>query len=490
MSQIEQTMPKASRGTMWAAADLWMEQTSQLLTFILVGSILGPHVVGVMTMALVATLFLVAFLENGFSDALIQRASLDEAHFDSAFWLMLALGVLEGLALWAATPLVARLFSEPQLNDILPPMALGLPCIAITACYTAMLRRELKFRQLATRSMFAYGSAFLTALAMATLGYGIYSLVAFFLVSRVLSAVLVIAVSGLRPGVRLTRNALGDIIDFGKHRVSHQVVSYVSLQVDRLMIGVFLGPVALGLYAVAQRLVVALNNGISGVFQRVAFPVLSSHQEDSHAFQWAMREFLTVSNLIALPAFAGIAVTSYSLIDVMFTPSWMPAAPLLQILCFAAVPGPTNYILTAATNARGRSDLVLKLSLAVLTLRVATTLAAVQFNITAVAIVNAAVFLLSVPMFLMVANRLFASQWLWLFHGVWVPVLATTLMAAATLMISPLLPGTSTAVTLACQVLLGVATYAIFIRLLAPELLRKAFEAIGLGKSAYRTKSG
>jgi PST family polysaccharide transporter len=467
---------------MWSAADFWMQQASQLLTFILVGNILGPHVVGVMTMALVATLFLAAFLENGLSDALIQRVDLENAHFDSAFWLMLGIGIVEGLALWAATPLAARLFSEPQLNDILPLMAFGLPCIAITACYTAMLRRQLKFRQLATRSIFAYGLGFLTALAMAAADYGIYSLVAFFLVSRGLSAVLVIAVSGLRPGLRVTRGALRDVITFGKHRMAHQVISYITLQFDRLVIGVFLGPMVLGLYAVAERLVSALNVGISGVIQRVAFPILASRQEDRGAFQRALREFLTMANLIALPAFIGLAVTSHRLVDVVFTSSWEPAAPLLQILCFAVLAGPTNYILTAATNALGRADLVLKLSLAVLALRVAGTLAAAQFNVTAVAIVNAAVFLLSVPMFLVAANRLFTGRWPWLFQGVWVPALATALMAAVILMLSPLLTGMNPAVALVCQVLIGMVAYVIFIRLLAPKLFRRTFEIVGLSK--------
>ncbi|MGE0165795.1 MAG: lipopolysaccharide biosynthesis protein [Dongiaceae bacterium] len=490
MPETQARSTQASRGAMWSAADLWTEQLSQLLTFILIGNILGPHVVGVMTMALVATLFLAAFLENGFSDALIQRVSLDQSHFDSTFWLMLVFGTLEGLALWAATPQVARLFSEPQLNDILPLMALSLPCIAVTACYTAMLRRQLQFRQLATRSIISQGTAFVTALAMATLGYGIYSLVVFFLVSRLLSAILIIVVSGLRPGVRITRSALGDIVRFGKHRVAHQVVSYVSLQFDRLMIGIFLGPVVLGLYTVAQRLATALNNAISGVFHRVAFPVLSSRQEDRGAFEWAMREFLTVANLVALPAFIGLAVTSSALIGTMFTSSWLPAAALLQILCLAALAGPTNYILTAATNALGRADLVLKLSLAVMAVRVAVILAAAQFSVEAVAVANAGAMLLSVPMFLVAANRLFGGKWTWLFRDVWLPALATLLMAAATLMAGSLLPSPSSIVALACQVLVGIAAYVIFIRLLAPKLFRKAFETIGFRRSSYSAEQG
>jgi PST family polysaccharide transporter len=165
-----------SKSALWSAADLWVQQISQLLTFIIVGSLLGPAVVGVMTMALITILSLATLLESGFADALIQRSDLHPEHFNSAFWLMLLLGIALAAVLWLATPIVALAFSEPQLDDILPIMGIALPCIAVTDCYSAMLRRELKFRSLAIRSISAYGSALVAASSLAMSGYGIYSL--------------------------------------------------------------------------------------------------------------------------------------------------------------------------------------------------------------------------------------------------------------------------------------------------------------------------
>jgi len=457
----------------WSAADFWTQQASQLLTFILVGNILGPGPVGVMTMGLVTILFVAAFIEQGFSDALIQRSQLEDTHFDTTFWVILGLGVLGGMALWVATPVVAVIFSEPQLADILPPMAVALPCVAVAECYTAMIRRRLLFRQLAIRSMLAYGSGFVTALIMARLGYGIDSLVAFFLVSRILSALLVIAVSRSLPGLRLSRRAFRDITGFGKHRVAQHVVAYLSLQWPRIVIGIFLGPVVLGLYSMAERLVAALNNGISGVLQRVAFPVLSSRQNDRRSFDRAMQDFMTFANLIALPVFMGIAVTSDRLIEVLLEPSWAPMSIVLQILCVAALAGPTNYILMAATNALGRADLVLRLSLVSAAIRVPAVLAAAQIDVMATAGTVAVISFLSVPMFMLWVNRLFARRWLRVFRGIWAPVVATALMTAAVLAVSPQMSGMTPITALASQVALGVAAYAIAIGVMAPGTYRK-----------------
>jgi O-antigen/teichoic acid export membrane protein len=417
-------------------------------------------------------------LENGFAEVLIQRPELKDEHFDSVFWVMLALGATEGVVLWTATPLFSRLFSEPQLNDIMPLMAIALPCTGVAACFRAMLRRRLQFRQLAARSMFAYGLAFVVAATMAALDYGIYSLVGFFLVSRVLDAVFVVAVSGLRPGTRVTREALRQIVDYGKHRIATQITAYLSRHCDRLVIGIFLGPTVLGLYAIAERLIGMMNRGVTGIVERVAFPVLASRQTDPRVFDRTMREFLTMVNLLSLPIYAGLALTSYGLIEVMFTSAWAPAAPLMQILCFAGLGGPSNFILGSAINALGRPDLVLRYTLKMLVLRVAVSLGAAQIGVMAVAIGRTTVGLMGLPIFLWTSKELFGGKLLRLFGGVWAPVLATAVMAAAVLAISPMLSDSSVVVVLAAQVGVGVAVYVVAIVLLAPKLCMKLIQTI------------
>jgi PST family polysaccharide transporter len=462
---------------MWAAADFWTQQTGQLLTFILVGNILGPSVVGVMTMALLATQLFAMVLERGFPDAVIQRAELTDAHFDSAFWLMLALGTLSGIVLWALAPLLDSLFSEPQLSDIVPLMAIALPFVAVASCYKALLQRQLRFRQLAIRSILAYGSGFVAAVTLAWLSYGIYSLVAFFLVSRILDAVFIVVVSRLLPGLRITREALGHIIGYGKHRVGHMLAYYVGWQFDRFVIGIFFGPTVLGLYAIAGRLIAVMQNGVTGVIQRIAFPLLASQQTDRGSFDRTMREIMTFANLLSLPVFAGLALTSYGLIELLFTPKWLPAAPLMQILCIGGLAAASPTILGASTNALGRPDIVLRLTLILLALRVLGSFSAAPLGVSAVVGVRVGIDFVSLPLFFVLAKQLYQGKWLHLFGGSWVPALATAIMAAAVLMMSPVLTGLNVVLVLACQVLVGVAVYGIVVLLLAPDLYKKGIRA-------------
>lgn len=431
-----------------------------------------------MTMALVTTLFLATFLENGFSDTLIQKAELRPDHFDTAFWMLLALGAGLGLVLLGLTPVIAWLFSEPKLKDILPLMAIGLPFIGITACYMGVLQRQLKFRQLATRSIFAYGAGFFVAFLLARNSFGIYSLVGFFLVSRIVDAVLIILVSGMRPGFNITREAFAEILDYGKHRVAHQAVTYFTSQFDRFIIGIFLGAHSLGLYAIAERLVSALVNGISGVFQRVAFPVLSARQNDRPSFNEAVRNFLTAANLVSIPVFFGLALTSDRLIAVLFTDSWTGVVPLMVVLCAVGLVHPSNYVLTASTNALGHPEVVLKISVIVLLMRIVAGLIGAQFDVMAVALANATTYLLSLPVFLIVANALYRDKWLYLFSGSWRPVVASLVMACVVWPAGQALHGQNEVLALVTEVLAGAASYAIAIKLVAPELFEDALRMV------------
>jgi PST family polysaccharide transporter len=180
---------RVARGAVWSAVDFWTQQTSSLLTLIVVGNMIGPTAVGILAMAQFAVSLAMAFVLDGLSDAVVQRQEIRPAHFDTAFWLLLGIGSLAGITLAALSPAIALLFGEPELTLVLPLLAIGLPFAGITAAYQAIVQRELKFSLLAIRSLISATTGFLVAIGMARLGFGVLSLVGFFVVSRILDAV-------------------------------------------------------------------------------------------------------------------------------------------------------------------------------------------------------------------------------------------------------------------------------------------------------------
>lgn len=457
----------------WSALDFWAQQATALLVFVLVGNIVGPAAVGLVTVAQLAVTLLMALLLDGFSDALIQRRGLGPEHFDTAFWLLAGLGGGAALLLWAGAPLIAALFGEAELRAMLPALAAALPFVGVGAVYQSLLQRELRFPALAARSALSQAAGFATALAMARAGHGPYALVGYFLCARALDAVLLAAISRRAPGARVSRKALADIVGFGGHRVGNQLIGFVVMQVDRFSAGLFLGPVAVGLYSVAERISTALVGGLSGVLGRVAFPVLSARQADPAAFRRALSEVLLLGNALALPAFVGVALVSRDLVGLLFSEQWAGASLPLALLALAGIPHASNYLLTAAVNALGRPEVAVRYSLAIMAMRLAASLAAARHGgVLAVAGANLAVTAASTFVVLAFTRRHLAGAAGLVAQSLWAPALATAAMAGAVEGAGLLLAGAPLPVLLPAKIAAGALCYGAALYPLARARLR------------------
>jgi O-antigen/teichoic acid export membrane protein len=465
-------------GALWTAGDFWLQQMSQFLTFVVVGNILGPAVVGVMSMALTAVLFAWAFLTGGFADALVQRPELRKDHFDTVFWLLMAIALTAVLTLVGISPWFAGFFKEDALKIVLPLLSLSLPCVAVTATYQALVQRELQFKALAIRSLVASVVGFTVALVASQHGWGIYSLVAYYLVARFLEAALLVVVTRQLPGLNVTRAAFDDVVSFGAHRLGNQVSFVLLSQVPRVVIGSFLGPAALGLYSIVERILIALQNGISGVIARVAFPTLSSRQTEQEQFFRAMRDFITAANVVMLPIFIGLSLTAHEAIGTLMTANWSGSAPLLAILCLGMTVQPTFYVLHTASIALGHSKAMARLGIANLVLCVAATLIAQHWGLAAIAWASVGMNFLTVGLIWLATHQFFRGWWLYLMGGLWAPILATLSMAAIILAASPFLLQTPVLLAAAVKVGVGIVTYLVALRLFGPRAFQSMVQLV------------
>ncbi len=464
----------------WSAIDYWTQQIVALLVFIVVGNIIGPSAVGVMTMALLAMTLMMTLLLDGLSDALIQRETITAADFDTTFWLLLGLGSAAGLVLVASAWPMAALFAAPALRHVLPLLAICVPFVGITATYHGVLQRELQFRTLAIRTVISQLSGFAVAVLLARDGFGADSLVGYYLVARILEATLVMPVSGIWPGLRFRRDAAARIIGFGRHRVGNQLLGFVVMQVDRFSAGLFLGAAAVGIYSLAERISSAMINGFSGVVGRVAFPVLAARQSEARAFASKLSDFLSGVAAVALPIFVGLAVTSREIVGTLLDRRWDAAAPLLAVVSLAGIAHSSNYLLTAAVNARGRPDIPVRYSVIVMAVRLLTSLPAAWLGgVTAVAWANLIVTTLSAPLVVVFVRSQIPGVGRLVLKAALIPAVAVSVMAVVVLATGMLLPGQPPIIVLVAKIAAGMISYPALLLLLSPrDLLSRLSGAV------------
>jgi PST family polysaccharide transporter len=326
--------------------------SSIIVTFLL-AKLLGPSEFGLVAMATAYILIAQAVIQHGLVAALVQRERVTDDHLDAAFWVLL-LGGLGCTALTAAAgPLWALLNRQPELTVLcvaLSPLVL-LQALAIVP--ESILRRELRFRSVALRTLAAALLSGAVGVGLALAGAGIWALVAQQLVNAAVSLVVLWLVCPWRPGRRLRLRGIRDLWAFSAHSASAGIGVLLSARADIILAGIFFGPVATGIYRLAARLPDMLVDVTVRSIQQVALPSLSRLQGDRAGFAAHLRQLQHLGAVAGLPALGVLAATADPLVALL-GPQWAGTELPLRLLCLYGAVNVYGVLLGPALQAIGR----------------------------------------------------------------------------------------------------------------------------------------
>ncbi len=325
---------------------------STVVTFVL-AKLLGPTEFGVVAMALLFLTIAQTVLQQGLVSAIVQREKLTGDHLDAAFAVLIISGLGIGLLTAAASPLWALVNREPRLTAVCLALAPLVLIQALTVVPEAVLRRELRFKSIAIRTLIAVFASGVAGVALAVAGAGVWALVAQQLVSAVAGLVVLWAVCPWRP--RLTRDLkpIRDLWRFSVHSANAGLGLMLSTKADQLFTGLFFGPVAVGIYRLAGRLPDMLVDVTVRSLQQVALPALARLQDDRRAFAARLTELQHIGAVAGLPLLGVLVAVAQPLIGLL-GPQWSGTAIPLQLLCFYGATNVYGVLLGPALQAIGK----------------------------------------------------------------------------------------------------------------------------------------
>jgi O-antigen/teichoic acid export membrane protein len=92
----------------------------------------------------------------------------------------------------------------------------------------------------------------------------------------------------------------------------------------------------------------------------VGLPVFSTLASDRKKLLAALRTSLRMAMFLFVPCMAGIALVAEPLVNLLYGPRWIPAAPVLSILALSTALWPIHVLNLAAIGAQGKSNLLLR----------------------------------------------------------------------------------------------------------------------------------
>ncbi len=466
---------RAARGVTWSLVERWGAELLSLGVFVVLSRQLSPQAFGLVALATVVIDFLRRIVDGGFAEAVVQRGELDRAHLDTAFWTGIATGAVMAAGLAVLADPIAAAFQEPELAPVLRWLSVAFVVRGLSSTQQAILVRNLRFNQLAIRTLVAELGAGIVAISLALSGWGVWSLVAQQLTAGILGVLTLWTVAAWRPGLEFRWAHFGELARFGVHIVAFKLLNVFSQRMDKLLIGSFLGTIALGYYEVANRVFHAITKVLGGVLAAVAFPVFSRLQGDRERMQRAYYEATQLTCLVTLPAFFGLAVIAPDAIPWAFGAKWESSVPVVRVLAGVGVLQSLARLNGSLIKAAGKPawrNWVAVLQMAVTTLAI---LAVVENGIHAVALATLAAGLAIYPVAIALVRHLtgirigrYAAQ----FAG---PLLAASLCAAAALGTRMAGAELATPLRIGLSVGAGAAAYGLALWIVAPALLRRVW---------------
>jgi O-antigen/teichoic acid export membrane protein len=468
---------EAVKGVTWSAAQKWGVRIISFFVVLILARLVLPESFGLVAYATVFTAFAQIFVDQGFSDAIVQFSNLEREHLDTAFWVSVLTGTILTLASVAASGLIANIFREPQLGSIVRWLSPIFVLSALSSVQQSLLRRKLAFKSLTVRSLIATLASGAVAVTMAFLGFGVWSLVAKLLVEGVVSVITLWQVSDWRPSFHLSRKHFKELFSFGINIVGGNFVDFLSVHSDDFLIGYFLGPIALGYYTLAYNLLIVMTDLLVSVPNLVAFPVFSRIQGDPARLKSAFYEVTQLQSIIAFPIFLGVFIVAPEAVRVLYSDKWATSIPVVQILMLIGIVRSASFFYSSIFRAAGKPSWRFGIYSLTAILNVAGFLITVRMGIVAVAVSYVVVSYMLMPLyFLMIRKLIHITTRSHL--NQYAPALFSSLIMIIVVLAFKYFLGQSFSLTirLVIFVIAGGATYLLAIRIIRPALYAKMLE--------------
>lgn len=297
--------------------------------------LLSPDDFGVAAIATVIIAFFSIFTDVGLSPAIIQHKDLTEKDLSGIFAFTLWTGATIAILFVAASWPIASYYGSPMLRPLCQLLALNLFFASANIVPNALFYKNKEFRFIAIRSLIIQVGGGAAAVVAALSGAGLYALI----INPIFSSILIFVISYQRypQRLRLTSgvSAIRGIFGYSAYQFLFNVINYFSRNLDKLLIGKYMGMSPLGYYEKSYRLMMLPLQNITQVITPVMHPIFSDYQNEPERLASAYERVVRFLAFIGFPLSVFLFFTAKEVTLIIFGNQWMASVPVFQILALS-----------------------------------------------------------------------------------------------------------------------------------------------------------
>lgn len=305
---------------------------TQFAKTIILARLLFPADFGLFSIAAVAITITDTFLQTGFYQALIQEKDDPRRFFNTAWTIGIIRGATSAVVTFLAAPFIASFFNVPEAVPLIRVLALAMFIIGFENVAIINFQREFNFSKKFALDFSIVIAEIGTVIFLASLGFGVWSLVLGSVMNRIVSVILSFWFIPYRLHLEFNPAVVKSLFKYGKWITAGAVVSFLLGQGDYLTIAKLLGTESLGFYQLAFTLATLPAVEVVRVIGNILFPLYSKLSHNVISLRQTFIKATRVLLILPVPAAIGLILLRTQIVGVVYGNKWLPMAPIWAVL--------------------------------------------------------------------------------------------------------------------------------------------------------------
>lgn len=377
---------KIFSGLFWQFSERILAEGVSFFVSVVLSRILMPNDYGIVALVLIFINIANIFVTSGFSTSLVQKRDADDTDFSTIFYCTLTISIIIYAVVFFSAPLISRFYRNDLLTPVLRVLGLKIILSSYNSVQHAYVERHMIFKRFFFSTLGGTVLSGVVGIAMALNGFGVWALVAQYLVNSVVDMSILIFTVRWYPKLKFSLTRAKSLMNFGWKVLVSDLSGVFFDQLRSLIVGRVFTPADLAFYNKGNSLPSMITINSTQTITAVMFPAIANIKDDVKRVKETTRRAVNILSYALSPLLFGMAATARPLVLLIFTEKWLPSVPFIQILSISSAIGVITALSVQSIKSMGRSDILLYLEVIKKPVFVILLIIGVKISLIAVAI--------------------------------------------------------------------------------------------------------
>lgn len=369
------------KGLIWTSIGNIGAGLLNLLVTMFLARLLNPSDFGILELVLVVTSISVVFVDSGFSQALIRDKEATVTDLSTVFWVNLTISICLYVLLFFVCPLLAKFWNVDEFGSIGRVAFLVIIIDALGLIQNVTFTKNMNFKPIAISMLVSTLFSGCIGALLAYLGYGVWSLVIFLLLTSTFKTALLWIQGKKFLLLSFSKDSVKKYYKFGSYLFVQSLIDKIMINVESLLIGRFYSKSQLGYYSQSRKIDSYLGQALTNIVVKVSFPALVKINDTDERLKYGYRKIIGLTTFVIFPFMLFLIVFPKLTMAVLFGSQWSNAGIYLQWWAIFGIVHPIQSICNNIFYVKGKSRELLIITAVKQMLKLLAIIALVKYSV-------------------------------------------------------------------------------------------------------------